>query len=73
MIAEKEYELGSWKCGNGKAFTHIPTNFSIIFKTNSINNHLIKKRRKSIALKEFNINRFGKFFLKNNLTLPDLI
>jgi len=28
-------DLGSWKCGKGRAFTHIPTNFIILFKINS--------------------------------------
>ena len=58
-------DLGSWKCGKDKAFTHIPTNFMILIKINSIKNHLIKKRRRNIALKKFNINRYWKFYLKN--------
>jgi len=64
------YDLGSWKCGKGKTFTHIPTNFIMLFKIISITNHLIKRGRKSIALKKFNISRFWKFSLKKTLTLP---
>jgi len=65
MITGNKYELGSWKCEKANVFTHIPTNFIILFKINSIKNHLIKRGRKSIALIMFNINRFRKFFLKN--------
>jgi len=25
-------DIGSWKCGKGRAFTHIPTNFIILLK-----------------------------------------
>jgi len=25
-------DFGSWKCGKDRAFTHIPTNFIILFK-----------------------------------------
>jgi len=32
MKADKGSDLGSWKCGKGKAFTHIPTNFFIFFE-----------------------------------------
>jgi len=71
IITGKEYVLGSWKCGKAKAFTHIPTNFIFLFKTNSIKNHLIKRGRKSIALKMFHINRFWKFFSKKfDITEP---
>jgi len=65
MIIGDTYDPGSWKCGKGKSFTHIPTNFIIFFKIKSIKNHLIKRGRKSIALKKFNINRYWRFFLKN--------
>jgi len=44
-------------------------NFIILFKINSIKNHLIKRERISIALKKFNINRFWKFFLKKNFDI----
>jgi len=39
------YDLGSWKCGKGRAFTHIPTNFIILLKIKSIKNRLIKWER----------------------------
>jgi len=65
MIAGNEYELGLWKCGKEKYFTHIFTNSIILLNINSIKNLLIKRMRKSIALKMFNINRVCKFFLKN--------
>jgi len=32
-------DLGSWKCGKVRTFTHIPTNFIILFKTNSSIHH----------------------------------
>jgi len=32
-------EFGSWKCGKGRAFTHIPTNFMILIKMNSSIDH----------------------------------
>jgi len=35
MIIDNNYELCSWKCGKGKAFTHIPTILFIIYKTTS--------------------------------------
>jgi len=57
--------LGLWKCGKGKTFTHIPTNLILLFKINSTKNYFIKRGRKSIASKNFNINKFWKFFLKN--------
>jgi len=36
-------DTGSWKCGKGKAFTHIPTNFMVLIKTNPSINY--KKNR----------------------------
>jgi len=32
MKTKNGYDLGLWKCGKGKAFTHIPTNIIILFK-----------------------------------------
>jgi len=69
MIIGNSYELGLWKCGQGKAFKHIPTNFIIFFRINSLKNHLIKRGRKSIALKMFNKNRVMEVFLKKLLIL----
>jgi len=65
MITGNLSDFGSWKCGKGEAFTHIPTHFMILIKINSAKNHLIKRGKKSIASKKFNINGFWKFFLKN--------
>jgi len=39
MITGNISYLGSWKCGKGRAFTHIPTNIMILFKTNSSISH----------------------------------
>jgi len=39
MTIGNSYDFGSWKCGEGKAFTHIPTNFTILSKINSYINH----------------------------------
>jgi len=39
MGANKGCDVGSWKCGKGRAFTHIPTNFIILFKINFSLNH----------------------------------
>jgi len=39
MRTNKEYDLDSWKCGKGRAFTHIPTNFFILPKINSSISH----------------------------------
>jgi len=36
MKTNKGYELGSWKCGKGKAFTHISTNFTVFLKKTSL-------------------------------------
>jgi len=58
------YNLSSWKCGKCKAFTHIPANFIILFKINSIKNHLIKRGRTSIVFKKFDIKGFESFSLK---------
>jgi len=68
MMTVKEYESGSWKCEVRKAFTHIPANYIIPFKINSIKIYPIKRGR-SVVLKTFNINRFWKF-PKKPLTLP---
>jgi len=65
MIAGNNYELDSWKCRKGWALTHISTNFIILNKINSFINHPIKRGKKSIDLKKFNINRFWECFLKN--------
>jgi len=62
MITGNISDLGSWKCGKGKTFTHIPTNLIILFKINSIKTHLINRERKSIALKMFDINRVLEVF-----------
>jgi len=72
MIIGNSYELGSWKYGQGRAFTHIPTNLIILFKINSTKTHLIKRLRISIALKRFNINRVLEVFPKKLLTLPEV-
>jgi len=61
MKIEDSYDLGSWKCGKGKAFSHIPTNYIILYKINSTKNHLIKRGRVSIALKMFDIKGFDSF------------
>jgi len=58
MIIGNINNFGSWKYGKGKAFTHIPTNFIILYKINSIKNHLLKRGGTGIALKKSNINRF---------------
>jgi len=55
-MVEYKYDLGLWKCGKGRAFTQIPTNLILLFKINSIKNHLVKRGRKSVASKMFNIN-----------------
>ena len=39
MMIEDSYDLGLWKCGKDRAFTHIPTNFMILIKTNSSFDH----------------------------------
>jgi len=39
MTIEYRYDFGSWKCGKGWAFTHIPTNSIILFKINSSFDH----------------------------------
>jgi len=57
MEANKGCDVGSWKCGKGRAFTHIPTSLIFLFKINSIRNYLIKRGRKSIALKMFDITK----------------
>jgi len=46
MTTGNQYEIGSWKCGKGKAFTPIPTYFIILLEINSIKNHLIKRQNK---------------------------
>jgi len=70
MINWEKNCFGSGKYGEGKAFTHIPTNLFILFKINSTKNHLIKRGRKSIASKKFNINRVLKVIPRKRLTLP---
>jgi len=47
MITGREYELGSWKCGKGRAFTHIPTTFIILFKTNPFKSYLLRRGEKN--------------------------
>jgi len=32
MLTGNISDIGSWKCGKGRAFTHIPTNVIILFK-----------------------------------------
>jgi len=54
-------DLGSWKCGKGRAFTHIPTNLTLLSKNFFIKKHLKKRGRMSIALKMFDIKGFGSF------------
>jgi len=65
MITGNISDLGLWKCGKGKVFTHIPAKLILLFKINSTKNHLIKRGSKSSASKKSYINRFWKFFLKN--------
>jgi len=31
MLTGNISDIGSWKCGKGRALTHIPTNFIILF------------------------------------------
>jgi len=70
MKTIKNNGLDSWKCGKDKAFTHIPTHFIVLFKTNSIKNHTKKERRKSMMIKSLLNRRFWRFSLKKLLTLP---
>jgi len=56
MIIGNISDLGLWKCGNGKDFTHIPTNLILLFKINYTKNHLIKRGRKSMMTNYF-LNR----------------
>jgi len=65
MIAGNISDLGLWKGGKDKVFSHIPTNLILLFKINSTKNLIIKRGRKSLASKKFKINRFWKFLLKN--------
>jgi len=60
MIIGNECELGSRKCGKAGAFAHMPTNFTILVKINSITNHLIKRVRTGIDIKKLNINGLKK-------------
>jgi len=55
MITGNQFEMGSWNCGKGKTFPHIPTNFMILNKISSTKNYLIKKGRTSIVLKMFDM------------------
>ena len=32
MLTGNITDVGLWKCGKGRAFTHIPTNFIILIK-----------------------------------------
>jgi len=50
--------------GKAKTFTHIHANFMILIKINSIKNHPIKRGRKSIVLKMFDLKGFESFSLK---------
>jgi len=43
MITGNNCDLGSWKCGKARVFTHIPTNFILQLKVNSWGN--IKKKK----------------------------
>jgi len=38
-MIENSYDFGLWKCGKGRAFTHIPTNFIILIKKISVFDH----------------------------------
>jgi len=64
MTNGNNYDFGSWKFGKGRAFTHIPTNFIMLIKINSIKNYLIKRGRMGLCLKESKKYRFWKLFLK---------
>jgi len=62
MISVRDCDVGLWKCGKGKAFIHIPTNFFILLKKSL--NILFLKEIKSIALKMFDIIGFDSFSKK---------
>ena len=65
MKTKNGYDLGSWKCGKGKAFTHIPTNSIILFKKIPFVYGTYKKEEnKSLDQKMFDINGFEGFSLK---------
>jgi len=61
MKSDNGYDLGSWKCGKDRAFTHIPSNFIVLFERNSSKNQTKKEGRTSLFLKKSNINSFGNF------------
>ena len=48
MKTHKGNELGSWKCGKGKAFTHIPTNLIILPKKTLLHIILSKRGEKNL-------------------------
>ena len=64
MKTKNGYDLGSWKCGKGRAFTHIPTNFIILLKINSINNHLEKRGEQAFGSKNVRYKWFWMFYEK---------
>jgi len=64
MITGNISDFGLWKCGKGRAFTHITTNLILLFKINSSINHLIKRGRKSIMIKNHIKRRFRTCLLK---------
>jgi len=58
MIVDNIYDFGSWKCGKGKAFTHIPTNLLLLFEISSFKNHTEKAREQVFDSKKINIEGF---------------
>jgi len=44
MINGNTSDIGLWKCGRGRTFTHIPTNVMIFIELNSYINHKGNKR-----------------------------
>jgi len=65
MILGNKSDFGSWKCGKGGAFTHIPTNFMILNKINSIENRFIKRGEKKCCIINVQYRKgFGSFAFK---------
>jgi len=62
--------LGSWKCGKGKAFTHIPTNIIILLKKILHISLFQKEGRKIIMIKRVLKKGILRVFPKKLLTLP---
>jgi len=65
MITENKFNLGSWKCGKGRAFTHIPTNFIFLKKMNSLRYGVFEGWRTNFRIKKSIFPGLGSFASKN--------